>query len=400
MDFRSFFDNIVTGVGKKLEEKTTGRRLMAFHTARLAQRLFSGEHPVVWVNVTIPFEIINAFPVASTYAEFIGAALAGAEMAEPFIERAESEGFTTDGCSYHRALLGAFLNGVLPKPIGVISATCPCDGGLKSVAEIGRLADVPEMFLHVPLKSKDEGIAYLADQMRQMVAFMEKVTGEKFDRERFGEIIKLSNETADVLKRVYKYGEMSPTPYDGKALKNFQIVMLPLMGTDAGMQIAKQFEKEFSENAASGTPGMKNEKLRFLWIQNRIQFPNTLLDELEAKFGANIVWDELNDIYWEPIDPSDPFEGLARRLIENPLGGDLSIRIETLKKRAKQYKIDGAIHPCHWGCRQSQNVRSLLEKALNEVGVPMIALDVDCVDKRSFAPGQLTTRLEAFCEML
>ena len=35
-----------------------------------------------------------------------------------------------------------------------------------------------------------------------------------------------------------------------------------------------------------------------------------------------------------------------------------------------------------------------------DTGVPVLNLEVDCVDKRNFAEGQLRTRLEAFIEML
>jgi benzoyl-CoA reductase/2-hydroxyglutaryl-CoA dehydratase subunit BcrC/BadD/HgdB len=34
------------------------------------------------------------------------------------------------------------------------------------------------------------------------------------------------------------------------------------------------------------------------------------------------------------------------------------------------------------------------------VGIPVVNLEVDCVDTRNFAEGQLKTRLEAFMEML
>jgi benzoyl-CoA reductase/2-hydroxyglutaryl-CoA dehydratase subunit BcrC/BadD/HgdB len=37
---------------------------------------------------------------------------------------------------------------------------------------------------------------------------------------------------------------------------------------------------------------------------------------------------------------------------------------------------------------------------LNDVGVPVLNLEVDCVDERNFAAGQVRTRIEAFMEML
>ena len=37
---------------------------------------------------------------------------------------------------------------------------------------------------------------------------------------------------------------------------------------------------------------------------------------------------------------------------------------------------------------------------LKDVGVPVLNLEVDCVDERNFAAGQVRTRIEAFMEML
>jgi benzoyl-CoA reductase/2-hydroxyglutaryl-CoA dehydratase subunit BcrC/BadD/HgdB len=41
-----------------------------------------------------------------------------------------------------------------------------------------------------------------------------------------------------------------------------------------------------------------------------------------------------------------------------------------------------------------------MAEGLKEIGVPMLNLEVDCVDARSFSEGQLRTRLEAFLEMI
>ena len=137
-----------------------------------------------------------------------------------------------------------------------------------------------------------------------------------------------------------------------------------------------------------------------MWIQNRIQFNNPLVELLEKDYRANIVSDELNDIYWDPIDPQDPYTGMARRSIAIPLNGSMQGRIEHLQKLARTYSLDGAINPCNWGCRQGTGARGLISDGLKEIGVPVLNLEVDCVDKRNFAEGQLRTRIEAFIEML
>lgn len=83
-----------------------------------------------------------------------------------------------------------------------------------------------------------------------------------------------------------------------------------------------------------------------------------------------------------------------------PLCSSAERRISNLKRLATEYRIDGAINPCQWGCRQGTGIRGLVERGLGEIGVPVANLEVDCIDPRHFSEGQLRTRLEAFVEML
>jgi len=110
--------------------------------------------------------------------------------------------------------------------------------------------------------------------------------------------------------------------------------------------------------------------------QNRIQFKNPLEQMLEEEYGAAIVSDEFNDVPWDAIDPDDPYTGLAQRILSNCLTGSAEHRIGALQRLAREYRIDGAINPCHWGCRQGTGARGLIEKGLNEVGVPVLNLEV------------------------
>jgi benzoyl-CoA reductase/2-hydroxyglutaryl-CoA dehydratase subunit BcrC/BadD/HgdB len=82
------------------------------------------------------------------------------------------------------------------------------------------------------------------------------------------------------------------------------------------------------------------------------------------------------------------------------LNGTTENRINILRSLAEEYHIDGVINPCHWGCRQSSGPKGLIEKAFTKMDVPALTLDVDIIDSRNFAEGQLKTRIEAFIEVL
>jgi hypothetical protein len=181
---------------------------------------------------------------------------------------------------------------------------------------------------------------------------------------------------------------------------NFGILLPLLFGTDAAVRVAAAYRDEFARKVGKGPAGVPGEQIRLLWIQNRIQFPSPLEGLLEEEYRAAIVIDELNDIDWDPVDPDDPFPGLARRALSIPLTGAVAPRVTHLQRLARHYRVDGAINPCHWGCRQGAGIRGLIESGLKEIGVPVLNLEVDCADERNFSFGQVKTRLEAFMEML
>jgi benzoyl-CoA reductase/2-hydroxyglutaryl-CoA dehydratase subunit BcrC/BadD/HgdB len=191
-----------------------------------------------------------------------------------------------------------------------------------------------------------------------------------------------------------------PSPASSRDLNNFGIVMALFLGSDGSVEVAEAYRDAFRESIAAGRSGVPNEKIRLLWIQNRMQFRHPLEKMLENDYGAAIVIDELNDFNWAPIDPDEPFEGLARRSIAIPFNGTIATRVEHLQKLAREYRVHGAINPCNWGCRQGTGARGLIEAGLGKIGVPVLNLEVDCVDDRKFTEGQLRTRLEAFLEML
>jgi benzoyl-CoA reductase/2-hydroxyglutaryl-CoA dehydratase subunit BcrC/BadD/HgdB len=199
---------------------------------------------------------------------------------------------------------------------------------------------------------------------------------------------------------IYELAGLVPTPARQSDLKNFAFVMSLLMGTDTAVEVAGHFRDEFAKKAEKKIAGCPGERIRLLWFQNRIQFKNPLEKMLEEEFKAVIVADELNTINWEPVDPEKPFESIAMRILANPLTGSAGKRIANLLNMIRKNRIDGVLLPCHWGCRQGTGARGLIEKDLAKEGIPVLNLEVDCIDPRNFAIGQLRTRIQAFMETI
>jgi benzoyl-CoA reductase/2-hydroxyglutaryl-CoA dehydratase subunit BcrC/BadD/HgdB len=67
---------------------------------------------------------------------------------------------------------------------------------------------------------------------------------------------------------------------------------------------------------------------------------------------------------------------------------------------AREYRVDGAVHFSHRGCRQSSGCARQVRDELAAAGIRTLVLDGECLDEREHNEGQVRTRLEAFLESL
>ena len=400
---KQYFDDIVLSIETKLREEPDSRsprKIYVKEIARLGSRLYDDKNQVAWCGISVPFDLLTAMGVTSCFVEFIGAMLASTGTSDDFVEAAEQAGYAGDTCGFHRSVMGAALKGIMPIPDFLIGTTCPCSGGIAVIENLARHFQKDLFILNVPQESTNESVRYLADQIERMVEFVSQHTGKPLDKDLLRQAVNNSNLEREFFDETYRFASHIPSPTNGRLLSNVGITMALLKGLDAGVEVAREFRDEFAKRVEENIAGVPGERFRLLWIQNRIQFKNPLIELLEKKYKASVVTDELNWITWDPIDPDDPFPGMAKRAISIPINGWGERRVRHLKKLAGEYHIDGAINPCNWGCRQGTGSRGLIAKGLKEIGVPVLNLEVDCVDSRNFAEGQLRTRVEAFMEML
>ena len=396
------FDNTVKGIQDKLNQDPEGinaRKKYVLELSRLGRKLYSKNETIAWCGVTAPFDLLSSMGVTSCFVEFVGAMLASTQTAGFFFEEAEDDGFATDSCAYHRAVMGAVLKNAMPEPDFIIGTSSPCTAGLAIVENFAHQYKKDFFVLNVPQNYTKDAIKYLSNQVEELVGFVSGHTKKPLSKEKLDLALENFNLSSQLLKDIYELAKTKPSPVDSRLLRDFGVVMALLMGTKAGVDICQAFKDELNHRIKTGRHHASKEKKRLMWIQNRIQYPfpmDNMLDDL----GAKIVVDELNNVTWEPMDTDNPYESIAKRMISIPFSMSTSERIKTMQNLALEYQIDGAINPCHWGCRQGTGARGLISKGMQDINVPVLNLEIDCVDSRNLAKGQIETRVEAFMEML
>ncbi len=396
------FSGIVEGITEKLKKDSGGinaRKKYTLEIAKLGRKLYSGNENIAWCGVTAPFDLLNSMGVTSCFVEFVGAMLASTNTAEFFLKESEDAGYAMDSCAYHRAVIGAVLKSAMPEPDFIIGTSSPCTAGLAVMENFAKQYKKDLFIVNVPQNCSEDSIDYLAGQLEEMTEFVSDHTQRPFSMQKLQQALERTNQASSLLKDIYTLAKNKPSPLNNKFLKDFGTVISLIMGTGECVDICQAYKDELTRKVESGSLVDSQEKIRLLWIQNRIQYPFPINEMLE-NLGAKIVVDELNDVTWETMDAETPFKSIAKRIITIPYSMSVTERIKHIQKMAKEYEIDGAINPCHWGCRQGTGARGLIAEGLRDINIPVLNLEIDCVDSRNLAKGQIETRIEAFTEML
>jgi len=100
------------------------------------------------------------------------------------------------------------------------------------------------------------------------------------------------------------------------------------------------------------------------------------------------------------MDPKDPYNSIARKLLSNPGVGYVKHWLEAILHTVDKYKIDALISFTHWGCRQLAGANQIVKDELGKRDIPMLEIGGDCIDGRDYSFQQLKTRLQAFIEIV
>jgi len=357
---------------------------------------YLGKRPVVWCNLLVPSELIIGTGCIPFYPEMAAAVIASAGLAPRFLDRATEAGFSQDACSYHRCMLGCAVDGFMPRPDMLLAVNYPCDSAPLSFAFVSELYGSPAAVIDIPLLGRTEGNALLAEQLERLAGELGGLSGCTGSRmvKRMSDTIDLSNQALAFLREVEEIRKRDDCTLDGKDAMGGISILSGSMGSRAGRDYYRLLVEELQQRGCAG-----EDAIRLMWMHIKPWYSQGLFDIIERN-GARLVCEEYTHSCWEPMDPHEPFTSIAAKVSGHFLVGPVERRASYLASLAQEYRIDGAIHFNHWGCRQSCGGAQLVKQALQEKGVPTLILDGDCVDEREYQEGQISTRLEAFLESL
>ena len=399
-------------------------------------------------------EIIRAMDIIPVWTENYAGVCAAKRDASRFLEKAEAGNFSRSLCTYATCGLGFDL---FREELGEMPPNSPWGGQVKPDVMLGSgqmlcdprykwyqaaqqyMPDVPVFVNNAfwpPYESDidyreviDHYVKYMTEELRGLVNFLEKHTGQKMDWDRLCELVDLTDRTWTLIWDTYELRKAVPTPMDTGDAMNTMVPIAFMMATQQCYDFFKDLYDELQYRIDNKMGVVPEEKYRFMWG------------------GGLPSWFALSDFnyFWSkgavfPVETtyrivetmaaldipevSDPLEHIAWRFITNFTRWYDQARkrpgshpdVERLIQYIEDYKIDGIVMHEAFSCRswhpgliwQLNTLKKIYKPIpvlrLGQDGktkehyreIPSLVLESDIVDISSYSEADTHQRIDAF----
>lgn len=312
----------------------------------------------------------------------------------------------TNTCPLIKASVGARLDRTCPffRIADIYVGETTCDGKKKAWEILAE--DVPVYVMDLPQMKRAKDIQAWAEEIAAFKDKVEEVTGNQVTVESLAESIRLINGKRKALERLYETRKNDKLPISGRdVLLISQIAFYDDPGRFT--QMTNKLCDELEQRIADGVSVFPEGTKRIMLTGTPMAIPNWKIHNIVETSGGAVVCEEMctGTRYFEKqVDESgqtidEEIQALANRYMNincacfTPNTG----RIDDILRLAKEYKVDGIIDINLKFCNLYDTEGYLVEKAMNEAGIPVLGIETDYTDSDA---QQLRTRISAFIEML
>lgn len=396
---------------QKIKSAKTMRELMTTYYLD-ALSAAQNNKTVAWITSGGPVEPLVAMDIIPVYPENHGAMIGASKMGDELCTKAEDMGYSRDLCSYARSdiscsvVKGGPLGG-LPKPDMLICCNNICGTVLKWYEIQARYYDVPLFILDTPVCHTDyspEIARYVKAQMNEYIEFLETFTKKKLDHDRMKQVGKLSLEGQHLWQKILNTTANKPAPMSAFDAFFFLALIVTLRGTQTANDFYKQLLKEMEQRIKDGTGIIPNEKYRLLWDNLPIWYQLKWLSKKFSSHNACLVADTYTSAWCgsvKYIDPDNYLNSLAQAYTRIYLNIGVDKMAAQVLEMIDFYQADGFVMHSNRSCKPySFGQMDIAEIVRKKAGIPVLMIEADMVDPKSFAQSQVETRIDAFMEMI
>ncbi len=390
---------------RKMRELMTTYYMEALTAAR-------DNRPVAWITSGGPVEPLVAMDIIPIYPENHGAMIGSAKMGEDLCIQAETMGYSADLCSYARAdiacsKVGGGPIGGLPRPDMLICCNNICGTVLKWYEIQARFYQVPLFILDTPVCHTDyfpETAAYVKAQILEYIDFLETVTHRRLDPDRMNETGRKSLEAQLLWQKVLHTTAHKPSPMSAFDAFFFLALIVTLRGTSIAVDFYRDLLREMQERVKAGIGVVPQERYRLLWDNLPLWYQLKWLSTRFADRHACLVADTYTSAWCSSIqyiDPDHYLDSMAEAYTRIYLNIGVDQMADQVLDMIRLYNVDGVVMHSNRSCKPySLGQMDIMRIIREKTGLPVLLIEADMLDPRSFSLSQTETRIDAFMEII
>jgi len=309
-------------------------------------------------------------------------------------------------CALIKSFMGFKLAKVCPyiQEADLVIGETTCDGKKKAYELLGEIHNVHVMEL--PQMKREKDMAMWRSEIVELMQKAEELTGNTITVESLRASIKEVNDKRRALQRIAAACAADPAPISGKdRLLATQVAFYD--DVPRFTQMMNALADELDERVAQGEGVAPKGAKRVLVTGTPMALPNWKLHDIVEKAGAVVVGEEMctGSRYYQDLVKEDAvtidemIDDIAAKYLDincacfTPNKG----RLDDVVRMAKDLKVDGVIDYSLQFCGLYEMESGSVDRAVRDAGLPVLKITTDYSMEDI---GQLSTRVEAFLEML
>ena len=396
---------------RKIKSVKTMRDIMTtYYLDALTAR--QNNKQVAWITSGGPVEPLVAMDIIPVYPENHGAMIGASKMGEDLCSKAENMGYSSDLCSYARADISCSIVkggpiGGLPKPDMLICCNNICGTVLKWYEIQARLYNVPLFILDTPVchtQYSPEIEKYVQAQVKEYIIFLEKITKKNFDYDRMIKVGKLAVEAQKLWKKILNTMANKPSPMSAFDAFFFLALIVTLRGTQTAVDFYTKLLEEMEQRVKGGISIVPDEKYRLLWDNLPLWYQLKWLSNKFSDHDACLVADTYTTAWCSALnytDENDFLSSIAQAYTRIYLNIGIDQMADQVLDMIKFYDVQGFIMHSNRSCKPySFGQMDIMRIVQKKAKIPVLMIEADMVDPRSFSQSQVETRIDAFMEII
>jgi benzoyl-CoA reductase/2-hydroxyglutaryl-CoA dehydratase subunit BcrC/BadD/HgdB len=362
---------------------------------------------VIFFGGPAPIELIYAFDAVPFFLDMMPTRIASkVDLTAVYVDEAEKYVPPTV-CGLDKVELGVALKGHYGvEPDGFVYCTVPCDSARVCHPAIDKILGVPSFRLDVPFRRDKRGYTYLATQYKDFIAYMEELTGNKMDWDKYAEIAKVSNEANEYMEKIADLRKLKPCPLPGRLLVLNELAGC-MSGHPAMAEYMKTQYKIGKSLADKGIGAVKEEKHRVSWLQNIVWANVGLLDWMEETYGAVMVMDGFGYQKGVPFEDYTDKDSMlytqAEKTLTVPMihgaSGPAEHFVKIVEDIMDQYKVDVSMFIGHVGCKHTFAAEKIVTDMIQDkFDIPTLTVELDSIDMRYKGIDEVKTEIAEYME--